>query len=143
MESGDEMESLTWKKEIIELHEFFEGWLAGALQNDDHTFERLERALAKDFAIVSPGGVLVERASLLETLRASHGGRRGLKIWIENALLRKSSGALLIATYEEWQEVGGQKRGRQSTVVFKTSKSASNEWLWLHVHETWLPVGER
>ncbi|MCG8456718.1 MAG: DUF4440 domain-containing protein [Holophagales bacterium] len=139
-------------KEIEELHRFFEGWFLGILPDTDEAFARFADALDGDFMIVSPSGRATERAALLEALRGAHGawgsgdgaseaGAGGGRIWIENVRIRHLAGDLVVATYEEWQQKGGEARarGRLSTVVFRREGNAPGGLAWLHVHETWLP----
>lgn len=130
-----------WHTEIIELHDFFVAWFAGALPATDAAYARLVDTMAPEFVIVSPGGVLTLREPLITQLRAAHGSRPGWQIWIENAELRFQQGGLTGATYEEWQRhADGTVTGRLSTVVFRARADTPNGLVWLHVHETWLPV---
>ena len=133
------------RREIVELHQFFEDWFNAALAPTDESFGRFASVIADDFVMVTPGGSLVERAPLVAGLRASHGRWRGQepvgRIWIENVRVHRilEGGDLAIATYEEWQEIAGEEiRGRLSTVVLRVKEWAPNGLEWLHVHETWL-----
>ncbi len=126
-------------REVVELHEFFQKWLSGEVPLRASNLERVGRALAKDFEIVSPAGNLTRRAQLLESLESRHGTFREppLRIWVENIRGRGLGEGLYLVTYEEWQQVGGQpKRGRLSTAVFRREPSAPQGVQWVHVHET-------
>lgn len=127
-----------WRAEIVRLHEFFEGWLGGALPDTGESFAAFEEVLADDFAIATPAGRLVSRAALVEGLRGGHGAHPELRIRIENAELRHSQGPIRVATYEEWQEEGGSETARLSTVVFRAREGTPNGLQWVHVHETWI-----
>jgi hypothetical protein len=120
-----------WHAEVVELHDFFQGWLGGTLPATDAVYARLVDTQALEFTIVTPGG---------ECLRAAHGSRPGWQMWIENAELRYAQGGLTVATYEEWQRhADGTVTGRLSTVVFRDQPGTPNGLAWVHVHETWLP----
>ncbi len=121
--------------EIIELHEFFEGWLGGTLPGTDDAFDRFERAIGDAFTFIGPDGHFLNRADLVSHLRAAHGSRPGLRIRIENPKLHHQMGDLSIATYEEWQEVGPAVTGHLSSGVFRRRGERLE---WVHVHETWL-----
>lgn len=132
------------EREVTELHRFFQDWFGGLLENDADTLSRFGSVLAEGFLIVPPGGSALERGSLVERLRGAHGswatGReRPGRIWIENFHVRRSADDWALVTYEEWQEVGGETRGRISTAVFGRREDTPNGVEWLHVHETWLP----
>lgn len=127
-----------WKQEIVELHRFFAGWFRGELPPTDAAFSRFSTVTGADFVIITPAGRLIARAELLPSLRAAHGSRPDLRIWIERAKLRQQLGGIRIATYEEWQRQGESISARLSTVVFQDQAGVANGLVWLHVHETWL-----
>jgi hypothetical protein len=127
-----------WKQEIEALHRFFAGWFRGELPPTDAAFSRFSTVTGADFVIITPDGRLIERAELLPSLRAAHGSRPDLRIWIERATLRRQHGDMRIATYEEWQRQGECVNARLSTVIFQKQAGVANGLIWLHVHETWL-----
>ena len=132
------------RAEIEELHRFLVGWLGGTLPRTEAAFAAFASVLAPDFAIVSPRGVVTERAALLGELEAAHGVHGGpgkaFAIRIENVVLRHDGDGLALFTYEEWQEIGGAAaNARISTVLFARDAAAPNGLVWLHLHETWLP----
>ncbi len=132
------------RTEVIELHQFFQDWFLGLLENTDQSFQRLDGALSSDFQIVGPGGSLTPRDRLLDGLRRSHGSRAGKKfrIWIENYQGRPIGEGLWLITYEEWQEDEKERSGRLSSAVFRRKPGNPNKVEWLHVHEVWLPRQE-
>lgn len=129
-----------WHAEIVELHDFFQGWLGGMLPATDEAYTRLVDTQASEFVIVTPGGERIPGPTLLAQLRSAHGSRPGWRMWIENAELRFAQGGMSVATYEEWQQHADRTiTGRLSTVVFRDQPGTPNGLIWLHVHETWLP----
>ncbi len=128
--------------EIEQLHEFFVAWMTGALPREAGAFARFADVLAADFNIVSPGGVVTDRAALLVELEAAHGARGkaagGIEIRIEGfRVLRRWDGGALVS-YQEWQRAAGAETARISTALFTAHADAPNGVQWLHVHETWL-----
>ncbi|HMQ32087.1 MAG TPA: hypothetical protein PKD53_15265 [Chloroflexaceae bacterium] len=129
-----------WHAEIVELHNFFQGWLGGTLPATDEVYARLSDTQTPEFVIVTPGGEFIPSEQLLAQLRAAHGSRFGWRMWIENAELRFMQGGLTVATYEEWQRhADGTVTGRLSTVIFRDQTGTPNGLVWVQVHETWLP----
>ncbi len=129
------------KKEVIELHRFFQDWNQGKLAKTEDQFRRFSGAVASDFEIVSPGGGSMSKTEILGRVREGHGSSQGtdFRIWIENFSSRPIGDGLLLVTYEEWQSQDGKDIGRVSTAVFRREPGAPNGVVWLHVHETWLP----
>ncbi|MDX1579100.1 MAG: DUF4440 domain-containing protein [Gemmatimonadota bacterium] len=130
-----------WASEIEALHAFFEGWIGGTLDRSQAAFERLEAALADDFSFVTTSGELLDREAVLEGVRKAHGARAGLRIAIRQPHLVYDAEDHLAATYEEWQEAGGERTGRRSTVFFGRREGAPGGLVWLHVHETLITGG--
>ncbi|NJM06593.1 hypothetical protein HC891_10990 [Candidatus Gracilibacteria bacterium] len=111
-------------------------WVVASQRGRIRTFCRYDGG---SFAIITPGGELVERVSLLHNLRSAHASRPGMRIWIVNPQLRMRQGMLTLATYEEWQEVNSVTTARVSSVLFADQHDTPNGVRWLHVHETWMP----
>jgi len=132
---------LTFTTEIAELHAFFEDWFVGRLPNDHSTFARFADAMGEGFEIVSPAGTAMGRDDLLALLRSAHGSSAegALRIWTDNVSVRSLGDGLTLARYEEWQESDGETKGRLSSAVLRAHSSAPGGFLWLSVHETWLP----
>lgn len=128
-----------WHAEIVELHEFFQGWLGGTLPDNDATFARMVDTMTASFILITPAGVIITGAALSADLRGAHGSRPGWRMWIENAQLRYQEGPLTIATYEEWQQTGTTTTARISTAIFRAQAGTPNGLVWMHVHETWVP----
>ena len=126
------------KNEITELHQFFQDWYNHQLSPTEKNFARCADVLDPNFSIIFPSGEMVQYQILLGTLRNAHGSYTNMRIWIKNIQELHQIGDLIIATYEEWQEVEGKVTARLSSVLFQKSDSTSNGLLWLHVHETWI-----
>ena len=79
---------------------------------------------------------------MTEGLRGAHGrwGSKPGRIWIERFRFHHRLGEAAVVTYEEWQEVDGETRGRLSTAVFGAREGRPNGVVWLHLHEVWLPT---
>ena len=126
------------ENEIIQLHQFFQDWYNNELARTEANFARCAEVLAPDFSIIFPGGEIVYQQPLLESLHKAHNSRDGMRIWIKNVQMRHQIGDLILATYEEWQEIEGKITARLSSVFLQKAPSKPNGLLWLHVHETWI-----
>lgn len=124
-------------KEILELHQFFQDWYRGELENK--TFQRFSGVMGEGFEIILPDASILPRERILDAVRSQKGSDPVAELWIENVRLIHSEPEFVVATYEEWQGRQGQEaRGRLSTVVFTRNEDAPNGLVWMHVHETWI-----
>jgi hypothetical protein len=128
---------MDWSQEIVELHQFFEGWLGGSLAKTEAVYRRFADVMATGFCIVNPSAQLTEREALIEQLYKAHGARPKIRIWIEQPRLHQQLAGGLLASYQECQEIDGHSTKRLSTVLFAIDDTAPNGLKWLHVHETW------
>lgn len=127
------------KKEVAELHQFFQDWFRGKLDKTDGAFSRFKSVMAEGFEIISPAGRAMTRDVILDAVQGGHGNDPEANIWIENHRHLLTYGDLSLVSYEEWQVTGGTKRGRLSTALLRVTEKTPNNLQWLHVHETWLP----
>ena len=129
------------RREVAELHRFFQDWFRGELEDTDAVFGRFDSVMAPEFHIVSPPGEITGRDAIVDRLRRAHGVGAGMTIWVENHRHHLTAGDLAMVMYEEWQTEADQTRGRLSTAVLRRRSDAPNCVEWVHVHETWLPGG--
>lgn|GEM_PF-456638 len=126
------------EREIVALHEFFQQWYRGELEPTD--FARFERALEADFQIITPEGMLLPRADIIQAVRQQAGSDPSAVLEIRNVELVAVDTDIAVFRYEEWQSSAGvAPRGRLSSVVFRRRDDADNGLGWRQVQETWLP----
>ncbi len=125
-------------KEVEELHEFFQAWFNGNVDQTSGQYSRFSDVLHADFLIIAPSGMQTDRTQLTGSLYMMHGKRPNLKIWIKNPVFRLLSKTTAMVTYEEWQQEKEESppQGRISTALFETYLSLPNAVSWLYVHET-------
>ena len=130
---------MTWERQAIELHEFFQRWYHGTCEPAE--LATLEAALAEDFTMVLPGGRVIQRGAVIGRIAKGHGRDPHIRIAVDGfeTLVRHMD--LVIGRYEEHQQTQGSPPShRVSTVVFRR-RAGSGTLRWLTVHETWTSPG--
>ncbi len=126
------------QKEVIGLHQFFEVWFTGAVENNPVVFLRVAEALARDFHYVVPSGRTFVYPEVIEQIRGAHGGRRQFRIEIRNMQVREViDGTHALVQYEEHQWTVGEKTARVSSALFRANEKAPAGVEWVHLQETW------
>lgn len=128
-------------QEVIDLHIFFEAWLGGALPETDAEFDRFTTATAPGFTLISPDGAEMDYTTVSTWIRRSYATRRGFRLWTTDHRLRYDDGGCALVTYLEWQERDGVTTCRISSALFVTNAASPTDYLWRHVHETWITPG--
>lgn len=124
------------EREIRSLHEFFVEWYHGAHERD--AFDRVERALADEFTVVSPDGETVDRATVLEGVREGYDRRSTFDIEIRAVSPVVDRQAIAVVRYEEWQSTPDDETGRASVACFVPADAAPNGVAWTFLQETWI-----
>jgi len=134
------MDLSSCKKEIIELHQFFEDWAKGDIQQNE--LDRWHCVLAPEVTIVTPEAKMIRKNQLLEMIESGYSKfdtqANQYSIWIEEVSSRKVTSNTFLSTYKEWQIIDGTEQARLSTVLFQKKDNLPNGLLWQHVHETWI-----
>lgn len=129
--------SEAWKTEIIELHEFFEGYFLGTLPLE--ALDRAEAAFHPHFSMIGPDGDLRNRATILQMLHDGHHHTDDLTITTSQHTLVHDDGDTIVATYVERHDLrDGRSNERLTSVVFVPDGAAPNGLLWRHAQETWI-----
>jgi len=126
------------EREVHELHDFFAGWYAG----DRGDIERLERVLARDFEMVSPGGATNDRSAVIEWVEHNQGQYADadppFTIDIDAFDHRLTEGGHCLVTYVERQSAPRGETARLSSALFRRAGETPSGVEWVHLHETWL-----
>ena len=126
-----------WEREIVELHDFFEGYFLGA--RDD--LDRVEAALDHDFSMAGPEGTVAGRGATISAIESAYDSHEQLRILITQARLVAESPELVVAEYVESHELSDRMNHRRSTVTFRRDPGGPNGLRWVHVAETWIDRG--
>ena len=135
--------------EINALHDFISAWFRGNAPKDRQTYDAgFSKRLTEEFFNIQPSGKILSKRDLGDPIFTAHGSNPDFHIEIEDVEIRfqSSDGTLIVASYVEVQH--GAKNthpptnARRSTVLFSFDKATEN-LVWLHVHETALPMDQR
>ena len=129
------------RREVVELHRFFQDWFNAELANDAASYARFDGVLAEDFEIIGPTGNRTERAAVVGAVRSVHGRsvEQPVAIEVRDVRSRTVGDGLVLVTYEEHQTLGDTHRGWLSSALFRAREGRPNGVEWLHVQETYLP----
>jgi len=134
--NGDE-DDMGWRREIEELHQFFEDWFLGT----ESSMQRVEEVFAPDMTFVGPNGAETNRDETIRMIRDGRAHTTDLRITTTDHRLLHRADDVLVASYVEHHQLAETSNRRLSTVVFLADPDAPNGLLWLRVQETWIDNG--
>ena len=122
--------------EVVELHQFFQAWLSGSIEQSREKYDRFERVMADDFVMIPPDSDLLSRDVIMDIFWQEHGAKSSsFRIEIRNPVARQVAESLYLVSYEEWQFEQDQS-ARVTTALLRENPTGIE---WLSVHESWLP----
>lgn len=125
-------------QEVRSLHATFCELFAGRSQN----FDRCARALARDFCMITPDGLLLDRATVLDRLVAMR-APPGFLIAISDIRLVAEFGDSVLLRYVEEQYREANRTRRLSTALFTAEAKAPCGVVWRYLQETCIRNVER
>ncbi|MCM0019974.1 MAG: DUF4440 domain-containing protein [Tagaea sp.] len=130
------MNLATATKEIEELHDAFARWMG---VGDDAVFARFEAAFAPGFSMVGPSGARLDRAGVLDMLRARRAAfGPEFRIEIRDPVPLAAGPGFIAVGYDEVQFNRPGPLSRRASAVFEPHAGGPNGLRWLLVHETWI-----
>lgn len=119
-------------QEILDMHDFLEGWLKGTVSRGDGQPWRLAQGLSDDFVIINPSGSRGGKSDVLRAFAASYGEKpASFGLMVGGIETRLIADGLCLATYEEWHR-GEYGRARVSTAfIRRRNQQPAFEWLFL------------
>lgn len=124
------------EREVVELQEFLEGWISGALDDSEMTYRRFSDVLAQDFRIVPPAGETLDRDGLIGYMVDQHGKDENITRWVEDVQVRRLADGIVVAMFDEWQIRDGERRGSRISGILREAQGKPNGLEWAHIHET-------
>ncbi len=130
--------SEAFRREVLDLHAFLEGWLKGSVKDNGAGPWRLREALAEDFTVVHPSGVREDKPGVVQNFAAAYATRPdGYALQISDLSLRPLGSRMYLASYRESHR-GEPGRARISTALLRQVPDGERiEWVFLQ--ETVLP----
>ncbi len=126
------------RREVDELHAFFELWFVGELPQTRSELRRFERVLAEDFRMIQPSGLTKTRDGIVTDVFDAHEAHENVTVETSSLEPRHVADETCLGTYEEWQTTGEERTGRVATALFRRAAGTPNGVEWVHLHETWL-----
>lgn len=124
------------QREVVELQDFLEGWISGALDASEETYRRFSDVLAHDFHIVPPAGEALDRDGLIEYMVDQHGRDEHISRWVEDLRIHRLAEDIVVAVFDEWQVRDGERRGSRISGILRQASGTPNGVEWAHIHET-------
>lgn len=120
-------------REVLELHALFVELFTGRSRD----FSHCEAAFAATFEMVTPKGVRLTRAQILE-LFGKVRVRADFRITIHDIRSLREDATSVLLQYVEEQYRDGETTRRLAVALFETTSHAPNGVAWRFLQETWI-----
>ena len=120
-------------REVFELHALFVELFTGRTRD----FSRCEAAFAAAFEMVTPKGLRLTRAQILE-LFGKVRARADFRITIHDIRSLREDATSVLLQYVEEQYRDGETTRRLAVALFETASHTPNGVAWRFLQETWI-----
>ena len=127
------------RAEVVRHHEQIAAWLSGRLPRTPSAFATLERAHHSRFTMITPEGLLLDRAAVLARLEAAHASSGTLRIRVHEVRVIATTPELFVARCIEAHEgAPNPAPARRSTAVLMRGREGDGRlrFRWAHLHES-------
>lgn len=127
--------------EIVKFYLFYERWRRAEIELSEIYMAKLKAVCVPTGVFVHPSGVEKSLHDCISEMRKCYGDKQGkqFRVWVDRVLPSKIGSDTWLVKFDKW-ELLGEERQCCVTSVLVTSKgsNSSDEFTWVHVHQTWL-----
>jgi len=120
-------------REVVELHAFIVDLFTGRSSD----FSRCEAVFSSDLEMVTPEGLRVPRAQIMERFKKAR-ARADFRITIHDIKPIREDGESVLLQYIEEQYRDGKTTRRLSIALFEAASQAPLGVVWRYLQETWI-----
>lgn len=126
------------KKEVFDLHRYFQDWFRGDIANNSGNQQRLSNSFDPLCELVTPNGSIDSFDAINGRFMEAYKVFPDAKVWIDGFVPMSVTEDRVLVKYKEWREIDGVTTVRMSSCLFSKEDTAPNGVKWLYIHETWL-----
>jgi hypothetical protein len=132
-----------YEREIGRLIYHIEAWVTASIPETEENIALVLDVLGEVFKIIRPNAYIITGEAMAKWFPQARDSEPDVKVTIKNIQLQHRLGDILLATYEEWKQIGDEApSGVLSSVLLREKIGTPNNLEWLHIHEAQLPAPE-
>ncbi|XP_038905821.1 sucrose-phosphatase 1 [Benincasa hispida] len=125
--------------EIVKFYLFYEKWRRADVE--ESSLDQLKNSFNPSGVFVHPSGLEQSLSDSLSSIRKHYGDSQGkqYRVWVDRVLPTKISLDSWLVKFDKWELSGEEQLCCRTTAILSSKDSnAASEFVWLHVHQTWL-----
>ncbi|KAI3904982.1 hypothetical protein MKW92_032391 [Papaver armeniacum] len=126
--------------EIVKFYLFYEGWRRADIANSGQHISDLKAICYPSGVFINPSGQEQPLHDCIDELPQFYGDKKGKKfrIWVDRVTSAQIGLDSWLVKFDKWELSDEGPKACTVTVVLCTADSASNRFVWMHMHQTWL-----
>eukprot|EP00262_Sarcandra_glabra_P011758 TRINITY_DN2894_c0_g1_i1.p1 TRINITY_DN2894_c0_g1~~TRINITY_DN2894_c0_g1_i1.p1 ORF type:complete len:424 (-),score=64.43 TRINITY_DN2894_c0_g1_i1:164-1435(-) len=134
------MENVNPGHEIVKFYILYERWRHAEVGSYQHYTQDLKDTCHPNGVIVHPSGVERSLHECINAMGECYGDKQGKKfqLWVDRVSSAQISSDTWLVRFNKWELAGEEQKGCLTTVLLNAKPDASNRFIWVHMHQTWL-----
>ncbi|KAH9704792.1 putative sucrose-phosphatase 2 [Citrus sinensis] len=129
---------------VVKLYLFYERWRRAEVEKSEHYMQSLRSVFYSLGIIVHPSGTeqsMHQCSDLMENLYGDKQGKQ-YRVWVDRVSSAQIGLDAWLVKFDKWESSGEERQCCLTTVLMSSQNMASDEYKWMHVHQTWLEGSE-
>ncbi|KAL9419333.1 hypothetical protein AB3S75_037151 [Citrus x aurantiifolia] len=130
--------------EVVKLYLFYERWRRAEVEKSEHYMQSLRSVFYSLGIIVHPSGTEQSMHQCLDLMENLYGDKQGkqYRVWVDRVSSAQIGLDAWLVKFDKWESSGEERQCCLTTVLMSSQNMASDEYKWMHVHQTWLEGSE-
>lgn len=130
--------------EVVKLYLFYERWQRAEVEKSEHYMQSLRSVFYSLGIIAHPSGTEQSMHQCLDLMENLYGDKQGkqYRVWVDRVSSAQIGLDAWLVKFDKWESSGEERQCCLTTVLMSSQNMASDEYKWMHVHQTWLEGSE-
>ncbi|OVA07209.1 Sucrose-phosphate synthase [Macleaya cordata] len=126
--------------EVVKFYLFYERWRRAEVDNSEQYMQNLKAVCYPSGVFVHPSGLERPLHECVDVMKNCYGDKQGkqFRIWVDRVTSAQIGSDTWLVKFDKWELSDEGPKGCLATVLLSSKDAASNGYVWVHVHQTWL-----
>ncbi|MCL7048512.1 hypothetical protein MKW94_003460 [Papaver nudicaule] len=126
--------------EIVKFYLFYERWRRADIAIPEQHIGNLRKIFYPSGVFLNPSGQEHPLHDCLDQMTKFYGDKQGkqFRVWVDRVTSAQIGSNTWSVKFDKWELSDEGPKGCTSTVLLSSKDSASDGFVWMHIHQTWL-----
>ncbi|XP_048325402.1 sucrose-phosphatase 2 [Ziziphus jujuba] len=126
--------------EVVKFYLFYERWRRAEVEMAGQHMQNIKSFFYSLGTFVHPSGIEQPIHQCIDAMESLHGDRQGkrFQVWVDQLSSAQIGSDTWLVKCKKWESYGEDKHCCLTTILMSSKAEIPNEFIWLHMHQTWL-----